>query len=154
MNAARNAHTALPHAMQQTLPGSATMARGSDWGDKALARTWRTFGMLCFGIGVVNAFLPLMPTTVFLLIGLWAYGKGDPAMCERLLNHPRYGASLRLWVEHRQITRKGKIAACLGIAASACFTAWAIGAKPVMWAVVAGLVGLIAFIATREEPLA
>ena len=138
--------------MHRSLPGSATVAGGSDWGDKALARTWRTFGMLCFGIGVVNAFIPLMPTTVFLLMGLWAYGKGDPAMRERLLNHPRYGASLRLWVEHRQITRKGKIAACLGITASASFTAWAIGGKPVMWAVVAGLVGLMAFIATRQEP--
>jgi uncharacterized membrane protein YbaN (DUF454 family) len=147
MTAARHATTALPQAI-------VSPARTADWGDRALARTWRTFGMLCFGIGVVNAFIPLMPTTVFLLIGLWAYGKGDPAMRERLLNHPRYGASLRLWVEHRQISRKGKVAACLGIAASAGFTAWAIGAKPVMWMVLAGLAALVSFIATREEPQA
>ena len=147
MNAARNATTALPSAI-------VAPARTADWGDRALARTWRTFGMLCFGIGVVNAFIPLMPTTVFLLIGLWAYGKGDPALRERLLNHPRYGASLRLWVEHRQITRKGKVAAALGIGTSLAFAAWALGNKPVLWAVACGLIALVAFIVSRDEPAA
>jgi uncharacterized protein len=123
-----------------------------DWGDRALQRTWRSVGALCFGIGVVNAFIPLLPTTVFLLIGLWAYGKGDPQMRERLLSHPRFGASLRLWVEKRQISRKGKIGAVSGIMVSAAFTAAMIGPKPITWAIVAGLAGLSAYLATRPQP--
>jgi uncharacterized membrane protein YbaN (DUF454 family) len=124
----------------------------SDWSQKALERTWRSLGALCFAIGIVNAFIPLLPTTVFLLIGVWAYGKGDPAMRERLLNHPRYGRSLRLWVDKRQISRKGKVGAVMGITLSASFTAAMIGPKPIMWCIVAGLVGLSAWLATRSEP--
>ena len=52
---------------------------------------WRALGTVCVAIGVINAFLPLLPTTEFLLIGAWAYGKGAPEMRERLLAHPRFG---------------------------------------------------------------
>lgn len=124
----------------------------SDWSQKALERTWRSVGALCFAIGIANAFIPLLPTTVFLLIGVWAYGKGDPAMRERLLQHPKFGPSLRLWVERRQISRRGKVAAVLGITLSATFTAAMIGPKPITWGIVAGLCGLSAWLATRNEP--
>jgi uncharacterized membrane protein YbaN (DUF454 family) len=125
----------------------------SDWGHKAAQRTWKTLGSVCFAIGIINAFIPLLPTTVFLLIGVWAYGKGDPALRERLLQHPRFGASLRLWVEKRQISRKGKIGAVGGICLSAAFTATAIGPKPIMWVIVGGLLGLSAWLAMRDEPV-
>jgi uncharacterized membrane protein YbaN (DUF454 family) len=113
---------------------------------------WRLLGMTSVTIGIINAFIPLLPTTVFLLIGLWAYGKGDPALRERLLNHPRYGNALRLWVDKRQISRKGKIAACCGITLSASFTAAMIGPKPITAAIVLGLAGLCIYLATRQEP--
>lgn len=136
----------MRHAPIPSRPGRA------DWSQKALERTWRSVGALCFTIGIVNAFIPLLPTTVFLLIGVWAYGKGDPAMRERLLNHPRYGQPLRLWLDRRQISRKGKVAAVIGIALSATFTAVLIRSKPLAWAVVAGLSLLSLWLATRTEP--
>lgn len=113
------------------------------------ARTWRTLGAVSVAIGLVNAFIPLLPTTIFLLIGVWAYGKGDPHMRERLLGHPRFGPSLRRWVEHRQISRRAKVAACAGIAVSGAFTAWLIGPTPVTWAVLAGLAALSLYLVTR-----
>ena len=117
-------------------------------------RIWKGVGATCFAIGVINAFIPLLPTTIFLLIGVWAYGKGDPEMRASLMNHPRFGASLRLWVEKRQISRRGKWGACLGIAASAAFTAAVVGMRqPVTWGVVSGLALLIIYLATRSEPV-
>lgn len=124
----------------------------ADWSERALQRTWRTVGGLCVLIGLVNAFVPVLPSTVFLLMGMWAYGKGDPALRERLLGHPRYGRSLRLWVEQRQITRRGKVAAIAGISVSGAFTAVALGSRPLTWGIGAGLVGLCAYLATRPEP--
>lgn len=140
-----------PHGIR---PASAPTAYsgGQDWGERALQRTWRSVGALFFGIGIVNAFVPVLPTTVFLLIGLWAYGKGDPRMRERLLAHPRFGPGLRLWVEKKQISRKGKVAAISGIAASAALTAYALGPRPLMWAILGGLGALCAYLATRAEP--
>jgi len=136
----------MRHAPIPSRPGRA------DWSQKALERTWRSLGALCFAIGVVNAFIPLLPTTVFLLIGLWAYGKGDPTMRERLLNHPRYGRSLSLWLDKRQISRKGKVAAVVGIALSAAFTAFMVRPKLMAWGVVSGLALLSLWLATRAEP--
>ncbi|HIV72593.1 MAG TPA: YbaN family protein [Candidatus Aquabacterium excrementipullorum] len=115
-------------------------------------RAWRVLGATSFAIGIANAFIPLLPTTIFLLIGVWAYGKGDPVMRQRLLDHPRFGPGLRRWVEHRQISRRGKWAACIGIAASAAITAALVGMKPVTWMVDAGLVVLMIYLATRKEP--
>lgn len=115
-------------------------------------RAWRVLGATSFAIGVANAFIPLLPTTIFLLIGVWAYGKGDPAMRQRLMAHPRFGPGLRRWVEHRQISRRGKWAACLGIAGSAAITAALVGMKPITWMVDVGLVVLMVYLATRPEP--
>lgn len=118
-------------------------------------RMWRLLGMGSVAIGIVNAFIPLLPTTVFLLIGIWAYGKGDPAMRQRLLSHPRYGTALTLWVERRQLTRRGKLAACTGITLSALLTLAMIGVhKPTGWMVAAGLSALCIYLLTRPEPSA
>jgi uncharacterized membrane protein YbaN (DUF454 family) len=89
-----------------------------------------------------------------LLLGIWAYGKGDPEMRERMMQHPKFGPSLRRWVEHRQISRTGKLGACLGMAGSAAGTALLIGNKPIMWAIVLGMGALCAWLATRDEPTA
>jgi uncharacterized membrane protein YbaN (DUF454 family) len=113
------------------------------------ARTWRTLGAVSVAIGLVNAFIPLLPTTIFLLIGVWAYGKGDPRVRERLLAHPRFGPSLRRWVEHRQISIQAKVAACTGIAASGAITAWSMGLTPLTWGLLAGLAFLSLYLATR-----
>jgi len=113
------------------------------------ARTWRTLGAVSVAIGLVNAFIPLLPTTIFLLIGVWAYGKGDPRVRERLLAHPRFGPSLRRWVEHRQISTQAKVAACTGIAVSGAITAWSMGFTPLTWAVLGGLAFLSLYLATR-----
>lgn len=50
-----------------------------DWSDQALARTWRTAGVLCLGIGVIlHACVSWIPGTIFLLTGVWAVAKGNP----------------------------------------------------------------------------
>lgn len=137
---------------EPTPPESPPAPRGAPAPSSLSNRAWRLLGAVSFAIGVANAFIPLLPTTIFLLIGVWAYGKGDPAMRQRLMEHPRFGPALRRWVEHRQISRRGKWAACLGIGASAAITALLMGMKPITVMVDVGLVVLMAYLATRQEP--
>lgn len=118
-----------------------------------LSRTaWRTLGTACIAVGVINAFLPLLPTTVFLLVGVWAYGKSDPVLREQMMQHPRFGHALRLWVEKRQISRRGKWAASTGIVLSGALSALALGPRPVTYALLTGLSLLVAYLVTRQEP--
>ena len=77
---------------------------------------WRILGFTSVGIGIVNAFIPLMPTTVFLLVGAWALGKGSPEWRARLIAHPRFGRALRDWEDGRRVSRRGKRLAALGMA--------------------------------------
>ena len=69
------------------------------------------FGLLNVGLGILGAFLPVMPTTVFLLIALWAFSKSSLRFHLWLYNHPILGATLRNWHRHRVIPLNAKILA-------------------------------------------
>ncbi|WP_082752556.1 TonB family protein [Janthinobacterium sp. B9-8] len=72
-------------------------------------------GGLMVLLGIIGAFLPVMPTTVFLLLALACFSKSSPRLEQWLLQHPRFGPSLRAWREHRAIPKRAKILACLGM---------------------------------------
>jgi uncharacterized membrane protein YbaN (DUF454 family) len=79
---------------------------------------YRGIGILCVGLATAGVFLPLMPTTVFLLIALWAFARGSPEWAERVRRHPRLGPFVRDWEERRAIPRRAKVLAVGMMAAS------------------------------------
>ncbi|EGI76354.1 YbaN family protein [Hylemonella gracilis] len=74
---------------------------------------WRLLAVICVALGIIGAFLPVMPTVVFLLVAAWAAGKGWPQLEVWLLTHPRHGASIRAWRERGAVPRRAKWAASL-----------------------------------------
>lgn len=115
---------------------------------------WRTLGTASVSIGFINVFIPLMPTTVFLIIGVWAWGKGAPELKARLLLHPKYGPPLRDWENGGRISRRGKRMAAWGMAASFVIPALLIGAKPATTLVGACLLAVALWLWKRPEPRA
>ncbi len=77
---------------------------------------WLSIGLLLVGIGFVGIFVPLLPTTDFLLLALPCFARSSPRLEAWLLNHPRFGPSLRAWREDRAVPRYAKIAASGGMA--------------------------------------
>ena len=69
---------------------------------------WRSLVVIFVTLGFIGAVLPGMPTTVFLILATWAASKGWPQMDEWLLNHPKYGQTLRDWRANRTVPRKAK----------------------------------------------
>lgn len=69
---------------------------------------WRSLVVLFVILGFIGAILPGMPTTVFLILAAWAASKGWPQMDDWLLNHPKYGSTLRDWRAHGTVPRKAK----------------------------------------------
>ena len=69
---------------------------------------WRSLVVIFVILGFIGALLPGMPTTVFLILAAWAASKGWPQMDAWLLNHPKYGSTLRAWRENGTVPRKAK----------------------------------------------
>ena len=69
---------------------------------------WRSLVAIFVILGFIGALLPGMPTTVFLILAAWAASKGWPQMDAWLLNHPKYGPTLRAWRENGTVPRKAK----------------------------------------------
>jgi uncharacterized membrane protein YbaN (DUF454 family) len=113
---------------------------------------WRILGFTSVGIGLINAFIPLMPTTVFLLIGAWALGKGSPVWRAKLLAHPKFGRALRDWEDGRRVSARGKRLAALGMALGWVVLIWwqGLGLPAAMIGLL--LAGLALWLWRRPEP--
>lgn len=88
-----------------------------------LRALWFGCGLLCVALGVVGAFLPVLPTVPFLLLATFFFARSRPEWAARLYAHPRYGPSLREWRDRRAISRKAKLAslATMAIGAAICW---------------------------------
>jgi uncharacterized membrane protein YbaN (DUF454 family) len=110
------------------------------------------FGWLNVGLGVVGAFLPVMPTTVFLLIALWAFSKSSPRFHHWLRNHPRFGPLIHDWHVHRVIPWRAKILAVAMMTASLTYVTFYVAegwALPVLLGTL--LTGVALWIVTRPS---
>ena len=58
-------------------PPHAPLHPDTDWSQAPLARTWRSFSILCWCTGLVLAWLHPLPGVVFGLLGWWAQCKSD-----------------------------------------------------------------------------
>lgn len=99
---------------------------------------WFALGMLMLALGIIGALLPVMPTTIFLILAATCFGRSSPRLEARLLAHPRYGRALRVWREQGAITVRGKRLATTGIAIG--IVLFWLGARPApLWGVPVGL---------------
>ncbi len=83
--------------------------------ERARRAGYRAAGLVFFGLGIVGALLPVMPTTVFLILAAFCFGRSSPRLEAWLLDHPRFGAPLRAWREERAIPTRAKVFAVAGM---------------------------------------
>src|SRR5690606_12798071 len=77
---------------------------------------WLALGLMLVGLGFIGAFVPLMPTTIFLILAAACFTRSSPRLEAWLLNHLPFGPTRRAWRAGGAVPRRAKIAACLGMA--------------------------------------
>jgi uncharacterized membrane protein YbaN (DUF454 family) len=63
-------------------------------------------GGICVGLGVLGIFVPLLPTTPFLLVAAACFVRSSDRLYQRLITHRTLGPYIRNYREHRAITRR------------------------------------------------
>lgn len=89
-------------------PASPPRARGHASPVKPL---FALAGGLAVALGVAGIFVPLLPTTPFLLLASWCFLRGSPAAHRWLHTRPRLGPLLDAYEEGRGIPLRAKVIA-------------------------------------------
>ena len=110
------------------------MPQASD--TKLVRSLYLTLAWVCVLLGLIGAFLPLMPTTVFLLIAAWGFSRSSERWHQWLRDHVHFGETIRAWEEHHAMPRRAKRIAFAALAASYALTAFVYG--PFSWAAIIG----------------
>ena len=74
-------------------------------------------GWLAFALGFVGAFLPILPTTPFMLLAAYCFSKGSPRLYKWLINLPKFGPSIKAWNENGVISKRAKVICVISVVA-------------------------------------
>jgi uncharacterized membrane protein YbaN (DUF454 family) len=88
-------------------------------------------GWLSVALGVIGIFLPILPTTPFLLLAAACFARSSPRFYNWLVNHPKLGPWIRDFLEGRGIPLKGKVYAISTMWISIGFSCYLV---PLIWA--------------------
>lgn len=92
---------------------------------------WLSAGLLSFITGLIGIFLPLLPTTPFILLAAFCLARGS-SRCERwLLNHRLFGPMVHNWRAYHAIPLRAKQLAWVMMVIGSAWAGWVL---PLRWA--------------------
>ncbi|KHL67815.1 membrane protein [Pseudomonas flexibilis] len=117
-----------------------------------LRYTLLSVGWLSVVLGVIGIFLPVLPTTPFLLLAAACFARSSPRFYAWLVGHPRLGPWIRDYLEGQGIPLKGKVYTLLLMWTSIGFACWLV---PLFWARVGMLTSatLVSIYILRQKTL-
>lgn len=112
---------------------------------------WFLVGLLALALAIAGAILPLLPTTVFLLVAVYAFARSSKRLHDWIMEHRHFGRLVRNWQAYGSIDRRSKLFAVLAMIGALILS---IGLGFDLWIVLvqAGvLAGAAMFILTRPD---
>jgi uncharacterized membrane protein YbaN (DUF454 family) len=120
-------------------------------GPTTLRLALQVFGTLCVIAGIIGVFVPLWPTTIFMILALWAFARSSPRLHNWLLTHRRFGPPLQAWERHGAIPAWAKLLAVVSLGVSLTIVAFSVHSHLVVGIVAAFFAILILYILTRPN---
>ncbi|SMC98694.1 YbaN family protein [Rhizobium sp. RU36D] len=108
---------------------------------------------LAVGLGIIGIFLPVLPTTPFMILAAALFARTSPRFEQWLIDHPRYGKPLTDWRREGAIARKAKIAS-ISLMTASYGIVWFAGPQSLALRIAIGIILLCCavFVLTRSEP--
>lgn len=89
----------MERAVQEHKPSNTKLGRG----------LWAAAGFVCFALGMVGVFLPILPTTPFILLAAFCFARSSERLNEWFKGTKVYHAVFENYVEKRTMTVKNKL---------------------------------------------
>ena len=90
---------------------------------------WLSIGLVFTGLAFIGVFLPLVPTTPFLLVAAFCFARSSERFSKWLYDHKMFGPLLTNWNQYGAISRHAKMLAGASLLAAP-FLSLLLGAKP------------------------
>ncbi|KAA6305177.1 hypothetical protein EZS27_043171, partial [termite gut metagenome] len=74
-----------------------------------MKKLFTAFGLISLALGLVGIFIPLLPTTPFLLLSAWLFAKSSERWYKWLLHHKQLGRYIQQFQEDKSIPLRIKI---------------------------------------------
>jgi len=111
-----------------------------------------TLAWISFGLGVIGAFLPILPTTPFLILSAYLFSKSSPKFHAWILTLPMAGEAIREWRDERVIRPRAKIL-CSVMLLISLFMIWQVAKVHLVIRLIASLIMISVgiFVVTRAS---
>jgi hypothetical protein len=117
-----------------------------------MRRVYIVAGTISVVLGIIGAFLPIMPTTVFLLIAAACYARGSASFYVWLMTNRWFGAHVRHWRERRGLPARVKAYVLLTVALPIGVSIAVVPLWPVRLGLLAVGLGVAVYIARLPAP--
>lgn len=111
----------------------------------------KILGGICLLLGGLGAFLPLLPSTCFILLAAWSFSKSSPRFHAWLVKRSPFAESIQNWQRNKSIRRKVKVIATLSLASSFLLTAWMLPDPLLLAGLGLAMAALLAYLLTRPD---
>jgi uncharacterized membrane protein YbaN (DUF454 family) len=112
---------------------------------------WRSLGFLALGLGGLGVVLPVLPTTPFILLAAFAFGKGSPRLQKRLEDSRMFGPAIRDWRINGAIAFRFKLLAVAMMAGVLGLSLVLSAPVPVLAVQLVCMTGVAAFLLSRPD---
>lgn len=89
----------MPRAQQEHRPSNTKLGRS----------LWAAAGFVCFALGMIGVFLPILPTTPFILLAAICFAKSSKRINDWFKSTKVYRTVFENYVEKREMTVKAKL---------------------------------------------
>lgn len=81
-----------------------------------------TAGFIFVGLGIIGIFLPVMPTTIFLILAAWCFARSSEKFYNRLLSDKYFGKLIKDYREGKGMPVRAKIISISMLILSICYS--------------------------------